>query len=78
MTSKPYPPVLATASLCDSRVPYWEAAKWIARLRQASPRNGPYLLETRMESGGHGGVSGRFAELRKAAHLYAFAEWALT
>ncbi|MGE6783845.1 alpha/beta fold hydrolase [Ensifer adhaerens] len=74
---KAYPPVLATASVRDARVPYWEAAKWIARLRHASPAAGPFLIETRLDIGGHGGVSGRYAELAKAARLYAFAEWAI-
>ncbi|HEV7306072.1 alpha/beta fold hydrolase [Ensifer sp.] len=74
---KAYPPVLATASVRDARVPYWEAAKWIARLRHAAPARGPFLIETRLDIGGHGGVAGRYAELAKAARLYAFAEWAI-
>ena len=34
----PYPPVLLTAGLNDSRVAYWEAAKFAARLRDAGLR----------------------------------------
>lgn len=75
--AKPYPPVLATTGISDGRVPYWEAAKWIARLRDRSTSASPFLLETLMESGGHGGASGRLAEFRHMAHVYAFAEWAL-
>lgn len=75
--AKPYPPVLATTGISDGRVPYWEAAKWIARLRTRSTGTSPFLLETLMECGGHGGASGRLSEFRHMAHVYAFAEWAL-
>ncbi|MBL8271730.1 S9 family peptidase [Steroidobacter sp.] len=76
IASKPYPTVLATASISDRRVPYWEAAKWVARLRERSTSGRPVLLRMRMESGGHG-LAGRFGELQEMAFLYAFAEWAI-
>lgn len=70
--AKPYPPILATAGLTDPRVTYWEAAKWVARLRAHTTSNNPVLLKINMEAG-HGGVSGRFSQLEEVAFIYAFA-----
>ncbi|MBL4616064.1 MAG: S9 family peptidase [Robiginitomaculum sp.] len=66
-----YPPILATAGLCDTRVTWWEPAKWIAALRDKAPKGGPYLLKTEM-SAGHGGASGRYAGLQEIAEAQAF------
>ena len=41
-----YPPVFARVGLQDRRVPYWEGAKYIAKLSQMSQSSGPYLLHT--------------------------------
>ncbi|TCD14084.1 S9 family peptidase [Oricola cellulosilytica] len=68
----PYPPVLAVAGLTDPRVTYWEPAKWVAKLREHSTSNGPFLMKTNMDSG-HGGASGRFSRLEEIAFNYAFA-----
>ncbi|MCF6292020.1 MAG: S9 family peptidase [Robiginitomaculum sp.] len=67
-----YPPIFATAGLCDTRVTWWEPAKWIATLRDKAPKEGPYLLKTEM-SAGHGGASGRYAGLQEVAEAQAFA-----
>jgi oligopeptidase B len=69
---RPYPHILANASLADLRVGYWEPAKWIARLREASTGDGLLLLNTNMTAG-HGGSSGRFQKLDDLAFDYAFA-----
>jgi oligopeptidase B len=69
-----YPPVLATTSVADDRVGFWEPAKWIARLRADDTSRSPKLL--RVEMGGHGGSSGRLAELRQKALFFAFSIWA--
>jgi len=66
-----YPPVLATAGLTDTRVTWWEPAKWIATLRDIAPDGGPYLLTTEM-SAGHGGASGRYSQLDETALIQAF------
>jgi oligopeptidase B len=71
-----YPPILATGGLSDPRVTYWEPAKWVARLREATTGNAPILLKINMEAG-HGGASGRFDFLKEIALDYAFAIWAL-
>ncbi|WP_439273338.1 S9 family peptidase [Pseudochrobactrum sp. HB0163] len=70
--AKNYPPILATAGLTDPRVTYWEAAKWVAKLREKTTGGNPVLLKINMEAG-HGGVSGRFSQLEEVAYNYAFA-----
>ena len=72
-----YPHILATAGLSDPRVTYWEAAKWVARLRARRTDDGMTLLHTKMTAG-HGGRAGRFNALRDAAFVYSFALYALT
>ncbi|PSW18554.1 S9 family peptidase [Photobacterium sanctipauli] len=47
-----YPPMLVTGALHDSQVPYWEPARWVAKVRDFSLAKGPYLLLTDMD-GGH-------------------------
>ena len=76
IVAKPYPPVLATGGLSDTRVTYWEPMKWIARLREKSTSDAPMLLKINMEAG-HGGASGRFEFLKEIAFDYAFAIWAI-
>jgi len=69
---QPYPAILALAGLTDPRVTYWEPAKWIARLREATTSRRPIALRTNMDAG-HGGASGRFDRLEEVALAYAFA-----
>ena len=38
---KPYPWILATTSLNDSQVAYWEPAKWVAKLRSMKTDSNP-------------------------------------
>lgn len=73
---QPYPPVLATTSIADDRVGFWEPAKWIAKLRADDTSHSPKLL--RVETGGHGGAAGRLAKLQQSALFYAFAIWSVT
>ncbi len=70
--AKPYPPILALAGLTDPRVTYWEPAKWVAKLRDHTTSDQPFLLKTNMDAG-HGGASGRFQRLEETALEYAFA-----
>ncbi len=46
-----YPALLVTAAYHDARVPYWEPAKYVARLRVTRTDDRPLLLRTAMESG---------------------------
>jgi oligopeptidase B len=66
-----YPHLLVTAGLNDSRVQYWEPAKWVARLRATKTDQNRVLLKTKLTAG-HGGPSGRYEQLRETAFQYAF------
>ncbi|MEG0859298.1 MAG: S9 family peptidase [Pseudomonas sp.] len=66
-----YPALLVVAGYNDSRVQYWEAAKWVARLRVTKTDDNLLLLKTEMDAG-HGGMSGRYQGLRDVALEYGF------
>ncbi|SVJ78583.1 protease 2 [Klebsiella pneumoniae] len=55
----------------DSRVQYWEAAKWVAKLRATRTDANLLLLKTDLGAG-HGGMSGRYQGLKDVALEYAF------
>jgi oligopeptidase B len=69
---KPYPHILAYGGLTDQRVPYWEPAKWVARLRDRKTDENLLLLEIDMAAG-HDGASGRFEQVKEVARNFAFA-----
>ena len=74
VTARPYPSVLATTSLHDTRVFFTEPAKWVARLRAtvtSDPLTHPILLRTELAAG-HGGRSGRYAVWEQTAWEWAF------
>ena len=66
-----YPVMLIKVSLNDSQVPYWEGAKFAAKLRATKTDNNLLLLKTNMGAG-HGGSSGRYDLLKEVAFNYAF------
>jgi len=77
-----FPSLFATAGLSDYRVGYYEAAKWVARLRAGVAAakaeapdgavNEPLLVfETNMAAG-HAGASGRFDRLKEVSRDVAF------
>ncbi|PDW03383.1 S9 family peptidase [Candidatus Viridilinea mediisalina] len=71
ISAQAYPHILATAGLYDLQVPYWDPAKWVARLRARKTDSNMLLLRTNMQAG-HSGASGRFAILEELAFEYAF------
>jgi oligopeptidase B len=52
-------------------VQYWEAAKWVAKLRDTKTDANLLLLKTELGAG-HGGMSGRYQGLRDVALEYGF------
>jgi len=68
---KPYPRMLVKTAWNDSQVMYWEAAKYVAKLRAMKTDGNVLLLKTNMGAG-HGGASGRYDYLREIALDYAF------
>ncbi|WP_426237997.1 S9 family peptidase [Pseudomonas sp. TWP3-2] len=71
VTAQAYPATLVIAGYNDSRVQYWEAAKWVAKLRASKTDDNLLLLKTELGAG-HGGMSGRYQGLRDVALEYAF------
>jgi oligopeptidase B len=71
VTAQAYPALLVTAGWNDPRVPYWESAKWVAKLRAMKTDKNILLLHTNLDTG-HGGTSGRYSYLEDVAMKYAF------
>ncbi len=72
-----YPAMLVKSSLNDSRVMYWEPAKYVAKLRATKTDHNPLLFKVELEPAGHSGKSGRYDELHDLAFDYAFLLWQL-
>lgn len=66
-----YPATLVRASIHDIRTPYWEAAKWVARMRVKGIGSRPLLFKCEL-AGGHLGKSGRYEWIKERAFDYAF------
>lgn len=69
-----YPAMLVKTSLNDSQVPYWDAAKFVAKLRDMKTDQNPLLLKVNFGAG-HGGASGRYDALHETAFNFAFVLW---
>lgn len=69
-TARNYPHLFAAGGLNDSRVGFWEPAKWVLKLRDVNAANVAYL-KTEMGAG-HGGPSGRYDAWRDEAQILAF------
>jgi oligopeptidase B len=75
---KAYPRMLVKTAWNDSQVMYWEAAKYVAKLRAMTTDGNVLVLKTNMGAG-HGGASGRYDYLKEIALDYAFVlrEWGM-
>jgi oligopeptidase B len=71
VTMNAYPAILVETSLADSQVGYWEAAKYVAKLRTLKTDKNPLVFFVNFR-GGHGGSSGRFDRIRERDRNYAF------
>ncbi|MGE6607277.1 S9 family peptidase [Halomonas sp. NPDC076908] len=71
-----YPALWIEGSWFDTRVSYWEPAKFYAQVTQQQQGPAPIMMRTDMSSG-HGGASGRFKAWRDTARQDAFILWAL-
>lgn len=69
--AQPYPWLLITAGIGDDQVPYWQPAKWTARLRKLKTDANPLLLHTNLQAG-HGGHSGFSGAMWEMALIYTF------
>lgn len=67
-----YPNVLVNVSFHDSQVPYWEGAKYLAKLRVNEAKGGNALLLRTTFGAGHGGAAGRYDALNDVSRDYAF------
>ena len=66
-----YPDMLVEISFNDSQVPYWEGAKFAAKIRAMKTNDSKLLVKVNMGAG-HGGASGRYDRLKETAFEYAF------
>jgi oligopeptidase B len=69
-----YPAMLVKVALNDSQVPYWEGAKFTAKLRALKTDGNALLLKVNFGAG-HSGASGRYDALHETAFNWAFALW---
>jgi oligopeptidase B len=68
---QPYPAMFVTGGLEDDQVPYWQPAKWTAKLRATKTDDNPLLLRTNLGAG-HQGQSGFSDREQEIAFLYSF------
>jgi oligopeptidase B len=71
IAARAYPAMLVTTALWDTRVPFHEPAKYVARLRATKTDRNPLLLHVEMDAG-HDGAAGRLERQRQWARQYAF------
>jgi oligopeptidase B len=66
-----YPRMLVLSGINDSRVAYWEPAKWVALLRERKTDSHSLVMQMLLGAG-HGGASGRYDRFKETAFRYAF------
>ncbi len=70
----PYPTILINCAWNDTRVGYWEAVKWAARLRKANTGANPVILRINRDEG-HTGQADRYRFLRSYADTVGYVLW---
>merc|ERR1712130_123840 len=68
---QPYPNLLVCAGLHDTRVGYWEAVKWVSKLRTNKTDDNDVLLLINMDSG-HLAHTSRYEFFRQRSFEQAF------
>ena len=68
-----YPAVLAVTGFNDTRVPFWQPAKLVAKMQDFNPGNPPVMMLVSYESGHWSNE--KLVEFRNYANRYAFALW---
>jgi prolyl oligopeptidase len=68
-----YPAVLAVTGFNDTRVPFWQPAKLVAKMQDLNPANPPVMMLVSYESGHWSNE--KLIEFRNYANRYAFALW---
>lgn len=71
VTAQGYPALYITGGINDDQVPYWQPAKWTAKLRATKTDDNVLLLKVNLGAG-HQGASGRDAFYVETAEMYAF------
>lgn len=66
-----YPHIYCTAGLHDPRVPYWEALKFISKIRELKMDENIQVIRVETEQG-HFGGSSRYKSIEQLAEKYAF------
>lgn len=66
-----YPAMFISGGLKDSRVTYWEPAKWTAKLRELNTSHNPLIMKMIMKAG-HAGGSARDEDIRERLERLAF------
>ncbi len=69
--AKSYPNILVQGGYHDINVGFWEAPKFVAKMREFKTDSNLLLLNMNM-NGGHGLTSGRYGHLKQEAFSYAF------
>lgn len=72
-TNKSYPAVLAVTGVNDTRVPFWQPGKLVAKMQSVSSQHKPVLLMVNYDSG-HWSEE-KSVQFRNYANVYAYALW---
>ena len=68
-----YPAVLAVTGVYDTRVPFWQPAKLVAKMQDLNPGNPPVMMLVSYESGHWSNE--KLIRFRDYANRYAFVHW---